>query len=74
MWSTPSDRELAEREQRNVRRRHENARTPTMTVEERIKRWREEPRGDETEDVVPLLVDAEEELIRLRALVTEAEQ
>ena len=38
-----------------------------MKIEERIALWRGEESGKEVEMVVPLLCDAEEELIRLRA-------
>jgi hypothetical protein len=37
-----------------------------LPVEDRIKRWRKEDSGDETEGHVELLCDAEEELGRLR--------
>lgn len=48
-------------------------RTAPMTVEDRIKRWRLEDAGRETEGVIELLVDAEDELRRLRAKVGDVE-
>lgn len=73
MWTTPSDREQAERTERKARDEREQARTATMTVEDRIQRWREEPRGEETEGEVDLLCEAEEELRRLRAQLVPAQ-
>lgn len=67
MWSTPTDRELAERQHARERQAREEARTPTMSVADRIKRWRRQSAGEETEDVVELICDAEVELRRLTA-------
>jgi len=72
MWSAPSDRERAERAEREARWERETARTPTMTLVDRIKRWREEPNGEETEDPVDLLCLAEEAMRRgYRTLISE---
>ena len=38
-----------------------------MNIEDRIKRWREQDRDAEEETDIELLVDAEEELRRMRA-------
>lgn len=38
--------------------------TAALPMEDRIKRWRDETSGDETEGVIELLCDAEEELRR----------
>lgn len=42
-----------------------------MNIEDRIKRWREEKPGKESEGPIDLLCDAEEELRRLRAPTTD---
>jgi hypothetical protein len=66
MWSTPTDRERAQQAADAERRAREVARTLSMTLAERIGRWRDEEAGDETEHIADLLWEAERALARVQ--------
>lgn len=65
MWSTPSDRAVAEAIAKRERQACEHKRTVGMSVAARIERWLEEDSGDETEAYIDLLVDAKYALLKL---------
>lgn len=68
MWSTPSDRAQAEERAARERQARETARTAGLSIEDRLDRWIDEEPGEETEEVIDLIVDVRDELVRRKAV------